>query len=402
MTIRPARRFPRILAGIACVALVTAGAPTGASAKDKSKDMPKVEAVAQENDALWNAIRLGDQYRSSGLPEKAAEEYRKALEVDPESKDAYARLGYALVEAEQYEQAVKIYQRYVALAPDDCDSHSSLGFAYLQQGLTDQAIASYERALEKCPDDPNSYTNLGKVYAQSGTYPIEAIEAFRRSVELNPNDITGYENLAKLYSERKLYPEAIRMYEAILQRDHRMGDRWVVWAHGRIAAMYRWADAYRQAIPHYRAVMENPVADEEQKTRAIRGLAISYEQTEQVALAIELYQDLVKQVPDESGYFYRLGELLSDVGRYEDAIETIKAGLKADGSCSAHGLYVMGEAYEKLGGIANFKRAEREFKKAVACGGNAQLVDRARQQIDRQRQLIKIEELKRQKEQQGY
>lgn len=402
MRIEPARRFPRILAGIACVAFVATGAPSVASAKDKNKDMPKVEAVAQENDALWNAIRLGDQYRSSGLPEKAAEEYRKALEVDPESKDAYARLGYALVEAEQYEQAVKIYQRYVALAPDDCDSHSSLGFAYLQQGLTDQAIASYERALEKCPDDPNSYTNLGKVYAQSGSYPIEAIEAFRRSVELNPNDITGYENLAKLYSERKLYPEAIRMYEAILHRDHKMGDRWVVWAHGRIAAMYRWADAYRQAIPHYRAVMEDPVADEDQRTRAIRGLAISYEQTEQVALAIELYQDLVKQVPEESAYYYRLGELLSDVGRYEEAIETVKAGLKADGSCSAHGLYVMGEAYEKLGGIANFKRAEREFKKAVACGGNPQLVDRARQQIERQRQLINIEELKKKKEQQGY
>jgi tetratricopeptide (TPR) repeat protein len=406
MTTNAARRALRILAATACVACVVGGA-VSAGAKDKKdkkgEDKPKVEAVPQENDKVWNAIRLGDQYRTSGLPEKAAEEYRKALEVDPENREAYARLGYALVEAKEYEQAVKIYQRYVALAPDDCDSHSSLGFAYLQQGLTDQAIAAYEKALEVCPDDPNSYTNLGKVYAQSGSYPIEAIEAFRRSVELNPNDITGYENLAKLYSERKLYPEAIRMYEAILQRpDHAMGDRWVVWAHGRIAAMYRWADAYAQAIPHYRAVMESPVADEEQKTRAIRGLAISYEQTQQVALAIELYQDLIKQVPEESGYYYRLAELLSDVGRYEDSIETVKAGLKADGSCSAHGLYVMGEAYEKLGGIANFKRAEREFKKAVACGGNPQLVDRARQQVDRQRQLIRIEELKRQKEQQGY
>ncbi|MBZ0270231.1 tetratricopeptide repeat protein [bacterium] len=401
MTIQPARRALRTLASVACVACLVGGVAAVASAKDDER--PSVEAVPQGNDKVWNAIRLGDQYRTSGLPEKAAEEYQKALDVDPENTQAYARLGYALVEAKQFEKAVKIYQRYVALAPDDCNSHSSLGFAYLQQGLTDQAITAYEKALEVCPDDPNSYTNLGKVYAQSGSYPIEAIEAFRRSVELNPNDITGYENLAKLYSERKLYPEAIRMYEAILARpDHAMGDRWVVWANGRIAAMYRWADAYAQAIPHYRAVMDSPVANEDQKTRAIRGLAISYEQTQQVALAIELYQDLIRQVPGEAGYYYRLGELLSDVGRYEDAIETVKAGLKADQACSAHGLYVIGEAYEKLGGVANFKRAEREFKKAVACGGDPQLMDRARQQIDRQRQLIRIEELKRKKEQQGY
>jgi len=406
MRIETAER-PLALGILAALALVVTAlgtgcgpATTGASA---SSAMPKVEPQRTvTDDRLQQAIFLGDQYRSSGLPAKAAEEYEKALAIDPENKDAYARLGYALVEADSLEKAVKIYQRYVALAPKDCDSHSSLGFAYLKQGLMDQAIKSYERALELCPNDPNAYTNLGKVYREGG-YPIEAIEAFRRSVELNPNDILGYDALAKLYSDRKLYPEAIRMYEAVLQHpDHGMDDRWVTWAHGRLAAMYKWADAYAEAIPHYRAVMDSPVADDAARTRAIRGLAVSYEATDQVALAIELYEDLIQKVPNEPGYYYRLGELLNDVGRNEEAIEVVKSGQKVDGECSAHAHYVIGESYEKLGGIANFKRAEREFKRAVACGGDSQLIERARQQIERQRQLVKIEELKRQKEQQGY
>lgn len=400
MTIRQEARktvgLALLLGGLALAGLT---APSSASEVPEVKQVPSDEMP--KNEKVAQALHLGDQYRSSSLPDKAAEEYEKALQLDPEYKPTYVRLGYALLEAEQFEKAVKIYQRYVDLAPKECASHSSLGFAYLKQGLTDQAIASYEKALELCPEDANSYMDLGKVYAQS-KYDLEAAEAFRHAVELNPDLMFGYESLARIYSDRKLYPEAIAAYEALLNHpkinDPQEGKppSWQAWAHSRVATMYNWAGADEKAIPHYKAVLASAQADEESRTRAIRGLAQAYEKSNQTALAIELYEDLTKQVSDQPAYFYRLGELLNDVGRHQDAIATAKKGQEVDPECAAHAYCVIGFAYEKLGGLANIKRAEREFEKASRCG-DARFTDYARKQVERQRQLIRIEELKQQK-----
>jgi hypothetical protein len=90
------------------------------------------------------------------------------------------------------------------------------------------------------------------------------------------------------------------------------------------------------------------------------------------------------------------------MGRHQEAIDKVKDGMAVDTSgCPAHGHSVIGRAYEKLGGIANYKRAEREFRKAASCG-DPRFEQYARDQIERQKQLIKIEELKQKKENLGY
>jgi tetratricopeptide (TPR) repeat protein len=348
------------------------------------------------DDLVKEQLFLGDQYRNSGLPQKAVEAYEKALNMDPGNPDIYPRLGYALIETKDFARATRIYQRYVELRPDDCNSHASLGFAYLRQDMADQAVVRYEKALELCPDDPNAFTNLGKAYLAGG-YAIEGIEAFRRALELNPADAVAYENLARLFWERNLYPEAIAMYEGILAMpDHGKDGEWILWASGRLAYAYKWAGAFEKAIPHYRRVIDS----DPENLSAIRGLASCYEETSQIDLAIRLYRDLIKQKPDTPGYYYRLGELLNDVGRYRETIEVVKEGQKIDEECPAHGLCVLGRAYEKLGGIPNYKRAKREFKKARDCR-DARFTEYAGKQMERQDQLIKIEELKRKKAEYG-
>jgi tetratricopeptide (TPR) repeat protein len=384
---------------LALVALVASGCGPSTTGT------PEVNAVPQEqgDPEVLQAIQLGDQYRSSGLPAKAVTEYEKALEKDPENLEIYPRLGYALIEMENFEKAVKVYRRYVDLAPKSCDSHASLAFAYLKQELMDQAIASYEKALELCPEDPNAYVNLGKAY-QLANYPVEAIEVFQRAIVLNPDDIPSYERLGDLYFGRKLYPEAIAVYEAILSHPNNGKDPgWITWAEYRLGSMYRWGGACDPAIAHFEQVTAAAGgSDPEMQNRAWRSLAGCYEETGQTALAIEAYERVIAANPENAAFHYRLGELLNDMGRYQEAIDTVKHGQAYDATgCAAHAYCVIGRAYEKLGGIANYSRAEREFKRAVACG-DPRFTDYARKQIERQKQLIKIEELKKKKAEQGY
>ena len=162
--------------------------------------------------------------------------------------------------------------------------------------------------------------------------------------------------------------------------------------------MYSEVGSYEESIPHNRYVMESAYAQENAQLRAIQGLAVAYEKTDQLDLAIDLYEALIEKLPDRPLYYYRLGELMNDVGRYNAAIARVKAGKQLDTECGAHAYCVMGSAYEKLG---QYDRAKREFKKALNCN-DANFNDYASKQIDRQEQLKKIEELKAQKEKYGY
>lgn len=359
---------------------------------------PEVRAAeSPTNDLLAEKISLGNQYLKSGLPGKAAEAFLAALDIDPENADVYARLGWAYLEAEDYEMAVKTYRRYVDLKPDDCASHQSLGFAYMRQELTDQAIVSYEKALALCPDDANAYMSLANAYRQGG-YGLEAIEAYRRAIELNPQDVLAYETLANLYYERKLYPQAISAYEAILALpDNGKDAGWQAWAAKRLALMYKWAKSCEKAIPYYKMALEADPSDD----RLTRSLAICYEETGAIGDAIRMYSALVEQLPEKPVYYYRLGELLVDVGRYQQALRIVKQGKNYDTECPAHAHAVIGRALEKLGGVTNYKKAEREFRKCTDCG-DKNFNSYCEQQIERQQLLAKRAELQKQKEDQGF
>ena len=373
-----------------------------AVAKDKDdKKMPEVRSASPEQDLLRQYLFQGDQYRDSGLPDKAVEQYEKALAIDDKNTDIYPRLGYALVKTGNFERAVKVYERYAELEPKNCTARSSVGFAFLSQKLVDQAVKAYEEALKLCPEEPTAYSNLGIAYEQAN-YPLEAIEAYRHAIELDPADVSNYDRLAKLAYDRKMYPEAASLYETILARpDNGKDEAWTTWAHGRLAFIYRWANDCADAIPHWEAVVASTGADKDTKGRALRGLAACYEETGQSAKALELYRALIAESPEESAFYYRLGDLLNDAGKNDEAIELTKQGIARDTGCAAHGYCVVGRAYEKLGGVANYKRAEREFRKALNCG-DARFTDYARKQVERQQQLAKSAEAQQQRENAGY
>lgn len=376
---------------VVALAAVTVGAGAAfAKEKDKDKDkaMPEVRSANPKQDEIRQLLHQGDQYRDSGLPDKAVEQYEKALAIDETFADTYPRLGYALVKLGNYERAVKVYSRYAELDPQNCTARSSVGFAYLGQGLTDQAVKAYEEALKLCPDDPSAYSNLGIAYEQAN-YPLEAIEAYRHAVELKPDDLAGYEKLGKLYYDRKQYPEAAAMYETILARpDNGKDAAWLAWAHGRLAFIYRWAEDCARAVPHWEQVVGSAAVDKDSKVRAMRGLAACYEETQQSAKAMDLYRQLIVDSPEEPAYYYRLGDLLNDAGKYQEAIQFAQRGTQLDSGCAAHAHCVLGRAYEKLGGLANYKRAEREFRQAVNCR-DARFTEYAQKQVERQQQLAK-------------
>lgn len=136
-------------------------------------------------------FRQGNDYSRGGDFEKAAEQYEKALELEPEYVDAMTNLGVAYYSLGQLDQAIEQYTRAIEIAPGDADIRSNLAAAHVQKhqssgdpGELDKAVEQYETAVALNPDLAEAHFGLGVIYALQGEN-AQAIQAFERFQELD-------------------------------------------------------------------------------------------------------------------------------------------------------------------------------------------------------------------------
>jgi tetratricopeptide (TPR) repeat protein len=110
-------------------------------------------------------------YYQSRDPDKAIEEYNKALELDPNYGLALNQLGYTYMRIRNYEKAVEYFKRYVSVSPGEANPIDSLAEAYFRMGRLDEAIAKYKEALEIKPDFLASSHSIHYIYALKENYP---------------------------------------------------------------------------------------------------------------------------------------------------------------------------------------------------------------------------------------
>jgi tetratricopeptide (TPR) repeat protein len=98
-------------------------------------------------------------------------EFRKVLELDPDSAGALNYLGYMLADrGVRLDEAQKMIARALELDPDNGAYLDSLGWVYYRQNRLDDAVQTLVRALSKSGvgDDPTVHDHLGDVYLKLG------------------------------------------------------------------------------------------------------------------------------------------------------------------------------------------------------------------------------------------
>lgn len=173
----------------------------------------------------------GRVFEQQGAPDKAIEQYRKAIAVNHEYTAAYARLGLMLSLTGQHEDAADAFTRAVELKPGSAILQNNLGFELLYQerwdeaerhlreatrldtkltqahinlGLllgrtqrSEQAVEAFQQVLP----EPDAYYNLGLLQRAQGQYP-QAMATFRRVLTINPKFTAAQRQLALV--ERKV------------------------------------------------------------------------------------------------------------------------------------------------------------------------------------------------------
>ncbi|MEJ2515079.1 MAG: tetratricopeptide repeat protein [Gammaproteobacteria bacterium] len=143
--------------------------------------------------AIYND--LGFVLERQGLIEDAAEAYRKALELDPESASAHYNLGASLARSGEYAEA-EIHLRAALEQNPNTQTYTGLGIVQWQQGRADDAILSLEAAINADPKNAAAYDNLGSIYIQQGR--LEDAESVYRLLVRNQPSPAAHEELAQV------------------------------------------------------------------------------------------------------------------------------------------------------------------------------------------------------------
>jgi len=124
------------------------------------KELQKmVELYPDEKEAFY---RLGNYYDGERQFEEAIFYLNKAIEIDPLYKLVYNKLTYIYNDMGDFEKSIWAINKYISLAPDEANPYDTRADLYAYNGKLDQAIESYKRAGEIKPN--YSIMKLGHMY----------------------------------------------------------------------------------------------------------------------------------------------------------------------------------------------------------------------------------------------
>jgi tetratricopeptide (TPR) repeat protein len=139
---------------------------------------------------------------------RAAELYKRAIELDPGYDKPHYQLISAQAGLQQSELPVAIYEQRLAAAPAELREHRFVAAAYMHAHAFERALAVVEAGLELTPDDAALVAMRGEAKAGLGD-PEGALADWRWALALDPEDI------AALYSSAFLLEREGRVQEAI-------------------------------------------------------------------------------------------------------------------------------------------------------------------------------------------
>ncbi len=117
-----------------------------------------------------NHFEAGNSLYNQGESEKALEEYKKCLQMQPGFLPARYNLGVALGNLDRHPEAIEQLKQVVAEEAGHAEALNSLGFSYGQLLEDDLAIEHLQRAVKIQPDYAQAHHNLGLTLLRQGKF----------------------------------------------------------------------------------------------------------------------------------------------------------------------------------------------------------------------------------------
>ncbi len=189
-----------------------------ANGKAESTPLPEFKTA---DEAIAEGVKLLDLNDNN----KAIEAFKQAVKLNPESGEAYFRLGIAYAQVEKSEKEENLMKVDAAPTPKPGRAKQSKNGKFVPPPPTTnsekafaESVKAYKKFLIKNPKDDAAYFNLGRAYNKLNNDP-EAQKALLQAVKLKPEDTDYQTELGAIYVKLAKYDEAVRALKKALEID---------------------------------------------------------------------------------------------------------------------------------------------------------------------------------------
>ncbi|MBI4207985.1 MAG: tetratricopeptide repeat protein [Betaproteobacteria bacterium] len=164
-----------------------------------------------------NAVRFGWTADPLEALQRAERLGHKAIAIDEYSPGAHALLGRVYIRRGDLDRALDEMKRSLELNPSDPDVHAGLGNVLLLLGDVGAAIKAIETAVQLHPGiSPTDYFRLGMAYMLAGRN-TDAIRALERALVRDESNVFINALLAGAYAETERQEDAARQAGRVRQ-----------------------------------------------------------------------------------------------------------------------------------------------------------------------------------------
>ena len=129
---------------------------------------------------------------------KALVTAQKAIAIDDTLAEAHATLADAYAGLWNWGAAEREFKRALELDPNSANAHKQYYYYLILMGRHEEGLTEIKRALELDPLNLNYNDNLGGYYQVKGQYDL-AVEQLKKAFEIDPNYAASHFNLAATY-----------------------------------------------------------------------------------------------------------------------------------------------------------------------------------------------------------
>jgi len=183
---------------------------------DQAKSLQYTEQLAAKFPRDERArTALGLAYFAQQDYEKAAVEFKQAIEIDPSFSPAYNMLGYSYRPLGKNDQAEAAYKEYIRLIPNDPNPYDSYAEFLMKTGRFDESIAQYEKALSLDPHFSGSFVGIAADHMFLGHHD----EAIAKAQKLYDKAQDDGERRTALLTQTMVYVDAGQSERALQRLD---------------------------------------------------------------------------------------------------------------------------------------------------------------------------------------
>src|ERR1700688_884890 len=312
------------------------------------------------DDHLW----LGRLYRLSNDLQKAENELKTAVKLDPDSEEAvttlallytdegdtahalqvlsavpddgrsaklYAALGATYEQRKDYKSAIDAYKHAISLDRDNLDSIRGLAENLLNDGQVDAALDQYKVIADANPEDAQTYLRISEIYRRQGKYD-EALDSLKKAQAMVPDALEVPYNIAVVYQAQGRYDEAEKLLEGLLKKTEKgessysQADRnnRAIFIE-RLGMIYRDQENYEAAVDTFRKMI--PLGDDNART-GYQDVIDTYREAKQWPQATAAAKEAAQKLPNDRELRMVLDAQLADPGDPEKPLADVRSMLK--------------------------------------------------------------------------